>query len=326
MTPHEKHLLTEIPSVDLSNFTTKEVSHRQKFTKELGEAFSTIGFVAVKNHYLTDELTAELYAVFEDFFGLPDAVKLSYSHPELGGQRGYVGKRQENAKGSAQADLKEFYHIGQILSAEKLVAYNYPDNIWPKEVTALKTVCEKVYQALEKTAVELLRAIALFLDLDEYYFDEKVIEGNSILRAIHYFPLNADDVEEGAVRAGAHGDINLITLLMGASAEGLQVQRRDGQWIAITALPNQIICNVGDMLERLTNNVLKSTIHRVVNPPKEKLNQSRYSMPFFMHPKSTVSLNCLPSCVSEENPKQYDDITAGDFLTQRLIEIGLIKA
>jgi isopenicillin N synthase-like dioxygenase len=325
MAPHDKHLLTEIPSVDLNNFINKEANQRHVFTKELGEAFSTIGFVAVKNHYLTDELTTELYDVFENFFNLPDEIKQCYAHPELAGQRGYVGKRQENAKGSDQADLKEFYHIGQILSTEKLLSYKYPDNVWPKEVTQLKNICEKVYKVLEETAVELLRAIALFLDLDEFYFDAKVIEGNSILRAIHYFPLHIDDVEEGAVRAGAHGDINLITLLMGASAEGLEVQRRDGKWIAITALPDQIICNVGDMLERLTNNVLKSTIHRVVNPPKDKLNQSRYSMPFFMHPKSTVSLNCLDTCISLENPKQYTDTTAGEFLTQRLIEIGLIK-
>jgi isopenicillin N synthase-like dioxygenase len=325
MTAHDSKLLTEIPSVDLKNFTTDEENQKEVFTKSLGDAFSTIGFVAVKNHYLTDKLTAELYRVFEQFFSLSDDIKANYSHPELFGQRGYVGKRQENAKDSNQPDLKEFYHIGQILSAEKLISYNYPENSWPNEVSDLKEVCEKVYKALEKTAVELLRAIALYLNIDENYFDTKVIEGNSILRAIHYFPLNPNDVKEGAVRAGEHGDINLITLLMGASAEGLEVKRRDGKWIAITALPDQIICNVGDMLERLTNNVLKSTIHRVVNPPKERLNESRYSMPFFMHPKSTMSLNCLQSCISVNNPKRHNDITSGDFLTQRLKEIGLIK-
>ncbi len=325
MTPNKPMLLTEIPSVDLKDFLEKDARSKEQFTQQLGEAFSNIGFVAVKNHYLTDKLTEKLYASFEKFFALPDDIKNSYARPELFGQRGYIGKRKENAKGSNQADLKEFYHIGQVLSSTKLIGYAYPENIWPEEIKDLKAVCEEVYLTLEKTAVELLRAIALFLKLEETYFDNKVIEGNSILRAIHYFPLNPDDIEEGAVRAGAHGDINLITLLMGASAEGLEVQRRDGKWIAITALPEQIICNVGDMLERLTNNILPSTIHRVVNPPKEKLNQSRYSMPFFMHPKKSMKLNCLASCISENNPKQYDDITSGDFLTQRLREIGLIK-
>ena len=172
----------------------------------------------------------------------------------------------------------------------------------------------------------MLRAIALFLDLEEDYFEEKVRCGNSVLRAIHYFPIpNPDEVPDDAVRAAAHGDINLITILMGASADGLQVLRRDDTWIPITALPDQVVVNVGDMLERLSNNVLKSTIHRVVNPPREKLGTSRYSVPFFMHPRSEMPLNCLPGCITAENPRQYDDITAGDFLNQRLREIGLIK-
>ena len=324
--PHnDLKLLDEIPSVDLHDFMRSDPNKKENFILDLGGAFSNIGFVAVKNHFLSNELSLKLYEVFESFFALPEDVKMKYARPELFGQRGYVGKRQENAKGSNQADLKEFYHIGQILESSLLLNYDYPENVWPKEILEFKVVCEEVYQALEDTAVVLLRAIALFLNIDESYFDSKVIQGNSILRAIHYFPLNSRDVEDGAVRAGAHGDINLITLLMGASAEGLEVQRRDGKWVRITAFPDQIICNVGDMLERLTNNVLKSTIHRVVNPPKDKLHESRYSMPFFMHPKRSVDLNCLDSCVTEQNPQKYSDITAGEFLTQRLKEIGLIK-
>ncbi len=170
----------------------------------------------------------------------------------------------------------------------------------------------------------MLRAIALHLGLDEFYFDEKVAQGNSILRQIHYFPIaDPDAVAKDAVRAAEHGDINLITLLMGASADGLQVLRRDGEWIPITALPEQIIVNVGDMLDRLTNHKLKSTIHRVVNPPREKMGTSRYSIPFFMHPISSMDLTCLESCVDEENPKRYEDMTAGAFLDERLKEIGL---
>lgn len=172
----------------------------------------------------------------------------------------------------------------------------------------------------------MLRAIALHLDLAEDYFEQKVHFGNSILRSIHYFPIeNPDGVPADAVRAAEHGDINLITLLMGASADGLQVLRRDGEWIPITALPDQLVVNVGDMLERLSNNTLKSTIHRVVNPPREKMNSSRYSIPFFMHPRSEMDLTCLPGCIDDDNPKQYEDITAGEFLEERLRELGLKK-
>ena len=325
MTNNDSKLLDEIPSVDLNDFISNDGDSKLKFTKELGEAFTSIGFVSVKNHYLTDDLQDKLYSSFEQFFQLPVDVKNKYARPKLFGQRGYVGKKKENAKGSLQGDLKEFYHIGQILIEEKMINYDYPDNVWPKEVKELKVVCEEVYSMLEKTAIDLLRAIALFLNVEETYFDLKVIEGNSILRAIHYFPLEPNDVQDGSVRAAAHGDINLITLLMGASADGLEVQRRDNKWIPVTALPEQIICNVGDMLERLTNNVLKSTIHRVVNPSKENLSKSRYSMPFFMHPKKNVDLSCLDTCCSIENPKKFPDIIAGDFLSERLKEIGLIK-
>ena len=182
------------------------------------------------------------------------------------------------------------------------------------------------YRTLESAGQDVLRAIALYLELPENYFDDKVRHGNSILRPIHYFPIeDPTAVPADAVRAAEHGDINLITLLMGASADGLQVKRRDGQWIAITALPDQIVVNVGDMLQRLTNGVLKSTIHRVVNPPREKMNTSRFSIPFFMHPRSEMSLAALAHCVTPDNPKKEADITAGEFLNERLIELGLKK-
>jgi isopenicillin N synthase-like dioxygenase len=172
----------------------------------------------------------------------------------------------------------------------------------------------------------MLRALAIYLDLPESYFDAKVKNGNSILRPIHYFPIeDPTSVPADAVRAAEHGDINLITLLMGASADGLQVLRRDGKWIPITALPDQLVVNVGDMLERHTNKKLKSTIHRVVNPPVHLMNTPRYSIPYFMHPRSEMSLTALPTCVDEDNPKLWDDITAGEFLSQRLMEIGLKK-
>lgn len=319
-------LVDKIPSLDLADFTSGEPEKKQQFVQDLGAAFENIGFVAIKNHGLSDKLTADLYAAVQKFFSLPDEIKQKYERPELAGQRGYIGKGKEHAKGRNTGDLKEFYHVGQELSPADLKAENYPDNIWPEEVPEFKENTLAAYRALEKAGQHMLQAIALYLGLPEHYFDDKVHHGNSILRQIHYFPIeNPDSVPADAVRAAEHGDINLITLLMGASADGLQVLRRDGKWIPITALPEQVVVNVGDMLSRHTNNRLKSTIHRVVNPPRELMHTSRYSIPFFMHPRSEMDLTCLESCIDEQNPKAYTDITAGDFLTERLIDLGLLK-
>ncbi len=318
-------LYDEIPSVDLSDFTSPDPKRKQSFVQKLGEAFNNIGFVAVKNHGLSDELTANLYSSVKNFFDLSEATKLNYEAKNLGGQRGYTAKRKEHAKGRNIGDLKEFYHVGQEVSEQERLTLGYPANIFPQEVPEFATATTEAFRILETAGINILRAIALYLGLDEFYFDDKVKQGNSILRAIHYFPLdNTQDMTEGAVRAAAHGDINLITLLMGASTEGLQILRRDGAWIPVTALPNQIVVNVGDMLERLTNKKLKSTLHRVVNPSPELLATPRYSIPFFMHPISDMDLSCLPGCMDEDRPKQFEDITAGEFLNQRLREIGLI--
>ena len=291
----------------------------------MGHAYQNIGFVAVKNHGLSPTLTAKLYHAIKQFFALPEATKLTYEIEDLGGQRGYTAKGKEHAKGRKVGDLKEFYHIGQEMSEGDRLRWGYPANIFPQEVPEFKTTTVEAYRILEQTGLQMLRAIALYLELDEFYFDELVKCGNSILRAIHYFPLqDAADMLPNAVRAAKHGDINLITLLMGASAEGLEILRQDGKWISVTALPEQIVVNVGDMLERLTNKKLRSTIHRVVNPPQELWHTARYSIPFFMHPISAMPLNCLPSCIDENHPKQFADITAGEFLQQRLREIGLV--
>ena len=319
-------LVDKIPSLDLADFTSGDPVKKQQFVQDLGEAFQNIGFVAIKNHGLSDQLTHDLYAGVKKFFALPDEVKQKYERPELAGQRGYIGKGKEHAKGRNTGDLKEFYHVGQELPPAELRAEGYPDNIWPEEVPEFKETTLTAYRALEKAGQDMLRAIALYLGLDEHYFDDKVYHGNSILRQIHYFPIeDPDSVPADAVRAAEHGDINLITLLMGASADGLQVLRRDGKWIPITALPEQVVVNVGDMLSRHTNNRLKSTIHRVVNPPRELMHTSRFSIPFFMHPRSEMDLTCLESCIDAGNPKAYTDITAGDFLTERLIDLGLLK-
>ena len=313
-----------IPTVDLQKFTSGNSELKKEFVEELGDSFSGIGFAIVENHGLTDELRKNLYDSVQEFFALPDEVKQKYEIEGLGGQRGYTGKGKEHAKGRTTGDLKEFYHVGQEVEDDDPIKANYPDNIWVPEVPGFKEYTLGVYRTFENSGRELLRAIALYLDLDENYFDDKIHNGNSILRPIHYFPIeNPDDIPEDAVRAAEHEDINLITLLMGASAEGLQVFT-GGKWVDAKPTPNQIVINVGDMLSRLTNNRLKSTTHRVINPPRERMHLPRYSIPFFLHPRSEMDLTCLDSCVSEKNPKQYKDMTAGEYLHERLVEIGLM--
>lgn len=322
-------LYQEVPSLDLADFTSGDKEKKAAFVKQLGDAYQNIGFVAIKNHGLSQSLQERLYTVIQEFFNLPDKIKSKYEYPEIGYQRGYTGKGKEHAKGRNTGDLKEFYHVGQDLShipEADSVKSNYPPNAWPIEIPEFRSISLEVFASIENAGKNMLRAISLHLGLAEDYFEQKVLFGNSILRCIHYFPIkNPDAVPEDAVRAAEHGDINLITLLMGASADGLQVLRRDGEWIPITALPDQLVVNVGDMLERLTNNTLKSTIHRVVNPPREKMNSSRYSIPFFMHPRSEMDLSCLLRRIDDDNPKQYQDITAGEFLEERLKELGLKK-
>ncbi|WP_259016282.1 isopenicillin N synthase family dioxygenase [Emticicia fluvialis] len=317
----EQALLDEIPSLDLADFTSGDPERKARFVQDIGNAFNTIGFVAIKNHGLTEDLRVKLYDAVQKFFYQADELKTKYEFPELAGQRGYVGKGKETAKGHNRPDLKEFYHVGQPIAEGEM-----PSNVFPSEVPEFETYTLAVYKTFENTGKTLLSAIALYLGLPEDYFEEKVRNGDSILRALHYFPIeNPDALPEGAVRAAAHGDINLITLLMGASAEGLEVLRLDGKWIPVTALPDQIIINVGDMLDRLTNHKLKSTIHRVVNPPREKMKTSRFSIPFFMHARAETDLTCLESCIDEANPRRYENMTAGEFLDERLRELGLKK-
>lgn len=315
--------MTNIPSLDLADFLSDDPARKQKFVNEIGKAYEEIGFVSLKNHFLSDDLVDELYKEVKNFFSLPLDIKKKYEIPGLGGQRGYVSFGRETAKGRTVADLKEFWHFGQEPSADANLSEEYPDNVIVEELPDFNSTGMEAYRMLEKTGIYVLRALALYIGLDEFYFDHWANNGNSILRPIHYPPIKEEPKD--AVRAGAHGDINLITLLMGASAGGLQVQRRDGEWI--DAIPNEdeLVINVGDMLERHTNNKLRSTIHRVVNPPRDQWDTPRFSIPFFMHPRSDMKLNCLPECIDENNPKAYDDITAGEFLHQRLIELGLLK-
>jgi len=315
--------MNKIPSVNLEDFLSKDPNRKQKFINEIGHAYETIGFVALKGHFLDDRLVSDLYNEIKNFFDLPVETKEKYEIAGIGGQRGYVPFGKESAKGKKEGDLKEFWHFGQYVEGDTERAKEYPENVLVAELPKFNEVGKQTYKMLEKTAKYVLRSLALHLGLKETYFDHYIKNGNSILRPIHYPPIETEP--KGAERAAAHGDINLITLLMGAQGKGLQVQNHDGDWIDAMAEPNEIMINVGDMLARHSNNRLKSTIHRVTNPPKEMWGKSRYSIPFFMHPISEMKLDVLENCIDNENPKKFEDITSGAFLDQRLIELGLKK-
>lgn len=315
--------MQNIPSVNLRDFLSDDPVRKQKFVNEIGKAYEEIGFVALKGHFLDDQLVEKLYEQVRTFFNLPLDVKEKYEIPGIGGQRGYVSFGKESAKGRTTGDLKEFWHFGQYIENNPKLEAEYPKNVVVEELPEFNSTGKEAYKMLEKTGVYVLRALALYLNLDEFYFDNFIKNGNSILRPIHYPPILNEPKD--AVRAAAHGDINLITLLMGAQGKGLQVQNHNGEWIDAIAANDELVINVGDMLSRHTNNKLKSTIHQVVNPPRELWGTSRFSIPFFMHPISEMPLNCLENCIDADNPKQFEDITAGEFLTERLIELGLIK-
>jgi isopenicillin N synthase-like dioxygenase len=315
--------MNKIPSVNLADFLSDDKSRKQKFINEIGQAYETIGFVALKGHFLDDTLVSALYSEIKNFFDLPLEAKEKYEIPGIGGQRGYVSFGKESAKGRKEGDLKEFWHFGQYVEEDLERAKEYPENVLVNELPKFNEVGKQTYKMLEKTAKYVLRSLALHLDLEETYFDHYIRNGNSILRPIHYPPIKTEP--KGAERAAAHGDINLITLLMGAQGKGLQVKNLEGEWIDAVAAPDEIMINVGDMLARHSNNKLKSTIHRVTNPPKEMWGTSRYSIPFFLHPISEMKLDVLENCIDAENPKQFEDITSGEFLEQRLLELGLKK-
>ncbi len=319
----QSYSMQKIPSVDLRDFLSGDPIRKQKFVNEIGKAYSDIGFVALRGHFLDDQLVDELYREVRNFFELPIETKAKYEIPGIGGQRGYVSFGKEHAKGRSAGDLKEFWHFGQYVDSNSKYAGEYPNNVEVTELPKFNEVGKEAYKMLEKTGVYVLRALALFLNLEEFYFDHYIKDGNSILRPIHYPPITNEPKD--AVRAAAHGDINLITLLMGAQGKGLQVQNHKGEWIDAMAEPDELMINVGDMLSRHTNNKLKSTIHQVVNPPRELWGASRYSIPFFMHPLSDMRLDVLENCMDENHPKLYEDISAGEFLHERLVDLGLIK-
>lgn len=317
-----------IPTLDFRRFH----NDRDAFVRELGASYEAFGFVGVTHHGISTELMDQAYRLFQDFFALPNEQKQRYHVKGSGGARGYTAFGVETAKDSQHPDLKEFFHVGRELPSGHAYESVMPPNLWPSELADFKAISYALYQALDQLGTSMLQAIALYLGLDEHYFDNKVNFGNSILRSIHYPPIQDSDTR--SVRAGQHEDINFITLLIGSSAEGLQLLRRDGSWLPVTTPerdardPTQgdaIVVNIGDMLQRLTNHKLPSTTHRVVNPMGEKRRQPRYSIPFFLHPNPDFLIDTLASCVSTENPSRYPSpLTAHEYLMERLREIKLI--
>ena len=315
--------MNKIPQVNLNDYLTGDPDSKKKFINDLGKGFSEIGFIALKGHLLNDSVKESLYDEVKNFFNLSNEIKSKYIISGLASQRGFTPFGKEHAKGRNVGDLKEFWHFGQYVKNEPELDNKYPKNVIVNELEEFNSVGQKTYELLEETGRHVLGAIACYLNLDETYFDKHIFNGNSILRAIHYPPITQEP--NRAERAAAHGDINLITLLMGAQGKGLQVLSNNGEWVDAIAEDDEIIVNIGDMLSRHTNNKLKSTIHRVVNPPKDLWNSSRYSIPFFLHPRLEMPLDCIESCVDENNPKGFENTTAGDFLYQRLVDLGLVK-
>ncbi|HMB57950.1 MAG TPA: 2-oxoglutarate and iron-dependent oxygenase domain-containing protein [Arenimonas sp.] len=311
--------MSQIPSLDIRRFETD----RTAFVTELGAAYREWGFCGISGHGIAPALIDGAYEAFKAFFALPEETKRKYHVPGSGGARGYTPFGIETAKDSKYADLKEFYHVGRELPAGSKYADVMSPNLWPEEVPQFKRYAYELYEALDALGSRVLSALALHIDLPGDFFLDKTNFGNSILRPIHYPPITADNIPN--VRAGAHEDINFITLLVGASAAGLEVKSQKGDWVPFTSEADTIVVNIGDMLQRLSNHVYPSTTHRVVNPPGEAARKPRYSTPFFLHPNPDYLIETLPGCISAANPDRYPTpITSHEYLMERLREIKLV--
>jgi isopenicillin N synthase-like dioxygenase len=298
---------------------------KASFSRGIGDSFKTFGFALVKDFAIDRGLIDQAWKLSEQFFALPLEEKLAYHDPAIGGARGYTPFGVEIAKDAKHHDLKEFWHVGRDLPpGSPLADASMPPNVWPARPEHFREVFSELYRRFDLTGATILSRIALYLGLDEHWFDSPIEDGNSVMRLLHYPPL--ENIAGEAIRAGAHGDINLITLLLGAEEAGLELLTREGQWIPANPPEGALVVNVGDMLERLTNHMLPSTIHRVRNPDAARARFSRYSMPFFLHLRSDFAFETLPQCITADNPDRYPvSITADQFLQQRLREIGLKK-
>jgi len=294
------------------------------FAAAIGASFREYGFALVKDHGIDSAMVAEAWRLTEAFFALPEEEKRAYFIPGIGGARGYTPFKTEIAKGATAHDLKEFWHVGRDLPAGSPLAASMPPNVWPARPEGFQELFTRLYAAFDLAGATILSRIALHLGLEEDWFEPAIADGNSVMRLLHYPPV--DNAEGGAIRAGAHEDINLITLLLGAQEAGLELLTKDGRWVGVSPPEGAIVINIGDMLQRLTNHVLPSTTHRVRNPDAERAGHSRYSMPFFLHLRSDFPFHTLPQCITPENPDRYPvSITADDYLQERLREIGLKK-
>lgn len=310
--------MKSIPHIDMSLYD----ADFEAFANLVGEGYESNGFVALTQHGVDQALIDEALDTCRELFALPEDVKKQYHLPGGGGARGYTPFGTEIAKDAEHVDLKEFWHVGREVEGEAPYPQLTP-NVWPQELPSFKDKILQLYRSLDALGLRVLEALAVYLQQPRDYFNDKVNLGNSILRPLHYPPI----IDEGtpSVRAGAHEDINVLTLLVGSREPGLEVLAKDGSWIPVTIIEGAIICNVGDMLQRLTNGVLPSTTHRVVNPPAPYSAKSRYSIPFFLHFNPDVMIEPLASCISDDNPKRWEAITADDYLMERLREIGLVK-
>ena len=294
----------------------------QGFAQELGRSFEEYGFAIVADHGIPEELIRRAEEKAKAFFALPEEVKRKYHVPGGGGARGYTPFGIETAKGLKAHDLKEFWHIGRELPPGHKFRDHMPDNLWPPEVPSFRDTFQELYAAFDRTGLKALNAIARYLKIDEVYLQDAVRDGNSVLRALHYPPQLQRTGEH--VRAGAHEDINAITLLLGAEEAGLELLTRDGRWIPVSPRPGELVINIGDMLQRLTNGKLRSTTHRVVNPAPDRASKARYSMPFFLHFRSDFLIEALPQTVPTGEQPKWPPVTANDYLQERLREIKLV--
>jgi isopenicillin N synthase-like dioxygenase len=294
----------------------------QSFAEKLGRSFEDFGFAIIADHGIPEDLIHRAEEKAKAFFALPDEVKRKYLIEGSGGARGYTPFGIETAKGARAHDLKEFWHVGRDLPLGHPFRDHMPDNVWPSEIPSFKDTFQQLYASFDRAGLEILKAIARFLDINEDYFIDTVRDGNSVMRLLHYPPIEGEPGSH--VRAGAHEDINTITLLLGAEEAGLELQTRDGRWIPVSPKPGELVVNIGDMLQRLTNGQLRSTSHRVVNPPRERWGNSRYSMPFFLHFRSDFLIEALPGTAPEGEQPKWPPITANDYLLERLREIKLV--
>ena len=292
------------------------------FSEKLGRSFEDYGFAIIADHGIPDELIRRAEEKATAFFALPEEAKRKYLVPGGGGARGYTPFGIETAKGHKAHDLKEFWHVGRDLPAGHKFRDHMPDNLWPAEVPSFRDTFQELFATFDHTGLKVLKAIARYLQIDEHYFEDAVRDGNSVLRALHYPPQTEPTGEH--IRAGAHEDINAITLLLGAEEAGLELLTKDGRWIPVSPKPGELVINIGDMLQRLTNGLLRSTSHRVVNPAPDRASHARYSMPFFLHFRSDFLIDALPATVPSGEQPKWPPITANDYLQERLREIKLV--